>query len=29
MIFDLCALVCGKLRKDAELQLALIRSLGK
>ena len=29
MIFDLCALVCGKLRKDAESQLALIRSLGK
>jgi DNA-binding transcriptional ArsR family regulator len=29
MIFDLCALVCGKLRKDAVSQLALIRSLGK
>lgn len=29
MIFDLCALVCGKLRKDAQSQLALIRSLGK
>ena len=29
MIFDLCALVCGKLRKDAELNLAAIRILGK
>ena len=29
MIFDLCALVCGKLRKDAESQLAAIRVLGK
>jgi DNA-binding transcriptional ArsR family regulator len=29
MIFDLCALVCGKLRKDAESQLAAIRLLGK
>ncbi len=29
MIFDLCALVCGKLTKDAESQLALIRSLRK
>lgn len=29
MIFDLCALVCGKLRKDAESRLAAVRSLGR
>ncbi|NBR07243.1 MAG: transcriptional regulator, partial [Planctomycetes bacterium] len=28
MIFDLCALVCGKLRKDAESQLAVVKSIG-
>lgn len=29
MIFDLCALVCGKLRKDAESRLAAVRYLGR
>ena len=29
MIFELCNLVCDKLRKDAESQLALIRSFKK
>lgn len=29
MIFDLCALVCGKLRKDAQSQLAMVQSLAK
>ena len=29
MIFDLCALVCGKLRNDADSRLAAVRSLGR
>lgn len=29
MIFDLCALVCGKLRKDAKSRLAAVQSLGR